>query len=75
MTKSLREFEFLKKADFNGLDLFDLDVEEPNAYHFTKGGRTERNAYRKVPQIDEKKCTVFRDNCCGQSPPIPRIVS
>ena len=44
-------------AYFNGLDLFDLDVEEPNAYHFIKGEKKVRNAYRKVPQIDKEKCT------------------
>jgi len=43
-------------AYFNGLDLFDLDVEEPNAHHFIKGERTERYAYRKVPEVDEEKC-------------------
>lgn len=47
-------------AYFNGVDLFDLDAEEPNAYHFIKGDKIVRNAYRKVPKIDEEKCTGCR---------------
>ena len=51
---------------FNSLNLFDLDVEEPNAYIFFKGKRVEKKAYRKVPRIDEEKCNgcgVCKDIC------------
>ena len=48
-------------AYFNGLELFDLDVEEPNAKHFIRGKERKWKAYRKVPRILEncsgcKKC-------------------
>jgi len=43
-------------AYFNGLDLFDLDVEEPNGHIFIKGERNEEIVYRKIPKIDEPKC-------------------
>lgn len=44
-------------AYFNSVDLFDLDVEEPNDHIFIKGERSERKAYRKVPMV--------KDNCNG----------
>ena len=47
-------------AYFNKIDLFDLDVEEPNAYHFIKGERRIREAYRKVPEVDSEKCTACK---------------
>ncbi len=54
-------------AYFNRIDLFDLDVEEPNDHLFFKGGRiSEETVYRKVPRIDEEKCDfcgICRDVC------------
>ncbi|HDN74398.1 MAG TPA: [Fe-S]-binding protein [Archaeoglobus sp.] len=44
-------------AYFNGVEIFDLDVEEPNAHVFLKGEEKIRNAYRKVPEV--------KDNCTG----------
>ncbi len=53
-------------AYFNNIDLFDLDVEEPNDHIFFKGETSEETVYRKVPKIDEDKCNfcgVCRDVC------------
>ena len=49
-------------AYFNGVDLFDLDVEEPNDYIFFKAESKEsETVYRKVPVVDTDKC-----NHCGK---------
>ncbi len=53
-------------AYFNHIDLFDLDVEEPNCHIFVKGRREERTVYRKVPKVEESKCDycgVCKDVC------------
>jgi len=53
-------------AYFNGIDLFDLDVEEPNCHIFIKGECDEEVVYRKVPNVDESKCDycgICRDVC------------
>ncbi len=53
-------------AYFNGVDLFDLDVEEPNDHIFIKGESREETVYRKVPKIDESKCDycgICREVC------------
>ncbi len=52
-------------AYFNGVDLFDLDVEEPNAHVFVRGERREENVYRKVPEIRENcnACGVCSEVC------------
>ncbi len=52
-------------AVFNGVDLLDLDVEEPNAHIFVKGEKEERKAYRKVPEVKENcnGCGVCKDIC------------
>ena len=43
-------------AYFNKIDLYDLDVEEPNDYLFFKGESKEEVVYRKIPKIIEDKC-------------------
>ena len=52
-------------AYFNNLDLFDLDVEEPNDHLFIKGRKTEVLAYRKVPLVKDNcnGCGVCKDVC------------
>ena len=54
-------------AVFNGVDLYDLDVEEPNDYLFFNPDRLEsREVFRKVPKVDEEKCNgcgVCKDVC------------
>ncbi|WP_245526146.1 nucleotide-binding protein [Archaeoglobus profundus] len=53
-------------AYFNGVDLFDLDVEEPNCHLFIKGEKREEIVCRKVPSIDESRCDycgICRDVC------------
>lgn len=52
-------------AFFNSIDLFDLDVEEPNDHIFIKGKREERAAYRKVPEVRKNcnACGVCKDVC------------
>jgi MinD superfamily P-loop ATPase len=52
-------------AVFNSVDLFDLDVEEPNDHIFIKGEKKERIAYRKVPKVKENcnACGVCKDVC------------
>lgn len=52
-------------AVFNSIDLFDLDVEEPNDYIFIKGDAEERIAYRKVPEVKDNcnACGVCKDVC------------
>ncbi len=52
-------------AVFNSIDLFDLDVEEPNDHIFIKGKKKERTAYRKVPEVKENcnACGVCKDVC------------
>jgi MinD superfamily P-loop ATPase len=52
-------------AAFNFVDLFDLDVEEPNDHIFIKGKRNERTAYRKVPEVKDNcnACGVCKDIC------------
>ncbi len=53
-------------AYFNGIDLFDLDVEEPNCHIFFKGDCREEEVFRKVPRIVEEKCDfcgICRDVC------------
>ncbi len=53
-------------AYFNGINLYDLDVEEPNCHIFFKGEKKEEIVYRKVPKVDEEKCDycgVCRDVC------------
>ena len=44
-------------AYFNNVDLFDLDVEEPNDYLFFKcGKRDQKYIYRKIPVVDTNAC-------------------
>jgi MinD superfamily P-loop ATPase len=43
-------------AYFNKIDLYDLDVEEPNDHLFFKGESKEEVVYRKIPKIIEDKC-------------------
>ena len=52
-------------AVFNSVDLFDLDVEEPNDRIFITGERMEETAYRKVPEVKENcnACGVCKDVC------------
>ncbi len=52
-------------AYFNSVDLFDLDVEEPNAHLFFRGEKTEKKAYRKIPRVKENcnGCGVCKDVC------------
>jgi len=52
-------------AYFNSIDLFDLDVEEPNDHIFIKGEKEERVAYRKVPEVKDNcnACGVCKDIC------------
>ncbi len=52
-------------AVFNSVDLFDLDVEEPNDHIFIRGEREERTAFRKVPEVRENcnACGVCKDVC------------
>ncbi len=53
-------------AYFNGLNLFDLDVEEPNDHIFIKGESREEQVTRKVPKIVEERCDFCgkcRDVC------------
>ncbi|AAB91285.1 ATP-binding protein [Archaeoglobus fulgidus] len=52
-------------AVFNHIDLFDLDVEEPNDRIFIKGEAEEWPAYRKVPEVRENcnACGVCKDVC------------
>jgi len=52
-------------AVFNSIDLFDLDVEEPNDYIFIKGEAEESIAYRKVPEVKDNcnACGVCKDVC------------
>jgi len=48
-------------AVFNNIDLYDLDVEEPNDYLFFKPEKIDtRDVFRKVPVVNEEKC-----NGCG----------
>jgi len=53
-------------AYFNRVDLFDLDVEEPNCHIFIKGEGKEKVVYRKVPSVDKSRCDycgICRDVC------------
>ena len=53
-------------ATFNSLDLFDLDVEEPNDYLFFKPKKLEsKEVFRKVPVVKENcnGCGVCKDVC------------
>ncbi len=52
-------------AYFNGVEIFDLDVEEPNAHIFFKGDRSEKEAYRKVPEVgdDCTACGTCKEVC------------
>ncbi len=52
-------------AYFNDVEIFDLDVEEPDAHVFFKGEKEVRSAYRKVPEITDNcnACGVCRDVC------------
>lgn len=52
-------------AAFNAVDIFDLDVEEPNDYVFIEGEKKEWIAYRKVPEVKGKcnACGICKDIC------------
>ncbi|WP_202319249.1 nucleotide-binding protein [Archaeoglobus neptunius] len=52
-------------AVFNSVNLFDLDVEEPNDHIFIKGEKKEKTAYRKVPVVtdDCNACGLCKDIC------------
>jgi|Deesub1362A_J573_1020465.scaffolds.fasta_scaffold00049_137 MinD superfamily P-loop ATPase len=47
-------------AYFNSVDLFDLDVEEPNAHIFIRGDVEEERAYKSVPEVVKEKCNLCR---------------
>jgi MinD superfamily P-loop ATPase len=52
-------------ASFNSVDLFDLDVEEPNDHIFIKGYMKENLVFRKVPEVSDgcNGCGVCREVC------------
>jgi len=53
-------------AIFNGVDLFDLDVEEPNDHLFFKSKKVEiREVFRKVPAVNDNcnGCGYCKDIC------------
>lgn len=52
-------------AVFNSVNLFDLDVEEPNDHIFIKGKKKAKKTYRKVPEVKENcnACGVCKDVC------------
>ena len=50
---------------FNGIKLYDCDVEEPNAKVFIRGEEKERPVFRPVPELGEgcDLCGVCKDVC------------